>query len=72
MTNMQTPTRGWVKLKTKLKLLYPALLDSDFFYEYGQKEVMMDNLQRKIGTTRSGLMELLTEMKPQKKSYYYK
>jgi hypothetical protein len=69
MTNLQTPSRGWGKQKAKLKSLYPALIETDFLYEYGQKEVMMDNLQRKIGTTRSGLMELFTEMKPQKKYY---
>jgi hypothetical protein len=69
MTNLQTPSRGWGKQKAKLKSLYPSLLETDFLYEYGQKEVMMDNLQQKIGTTRSGLMEMLTEMKVKKKYY---
>ncbi|HEY0654210.1 MAG TPA: hypothetical protein VGD65_13820 [Chryseosolibacter sp.] len=69
MTNLQTPTRGWGKQKAKLKSLYPALLETDFVYEYGQKEVMMENLQRKIGTTRSGLMEMMTEMKTKKRYF---
>jgi hypothetical protein len=69
MTNLQTPSRGWGKQKAKLKSLYPSLLEADFLYEYGQKEVMMNNLQHKIGTTRSGLMEMLTEMKVKKKYY---
>jgi hypothetical protein len=69
MTNLQTPSRGWFKQKAKLRALYPSLLEADFLYEYGQKEMMMDNLQRKIGTTRSGLMEMLTEMKIKKRYY---
>jgi hypothetical protein len=69
MTNLQTPSRSWGKTKAKLKSMYPALLEADFFYEYGQKEAMMDNLQHKIGTTRSGLIELTTEMKIKKKYY---
>lgn len=49
--------------------MYPALRETDFVYEYGQKEVMMENLQRKIGTTRSGLLEMMTEMKTKKRYF---
>jgi hypothetical protein len=69
MTNFQTPSRGWGKQKAKLKSIYPSLVDADFTYEYGQKERMMDHLQNKIGTTRSGLIELITEKKSMKKYY---
>lgn len=69
MTNLQTPTRSWGKQKAKLKSMYPALRETDFVYEYGQKEVMMENLQRKIGTTRSGLLEMMTEMKTKKRYF---
>lgn len=69
MTNLQTPSRGWGKQKAKLKSMYPALLEADFLYEYGEKEAMLDNLQQKIGKTRSDLIELITEMKTKKKFY---
>ena len=69
MMNLQTPTRGWGKQKAMLKSMFPALVETDFVYEYGQKEAMMDNLQRKIGTSRSGLMELITDVKKNKKYY---
>jgi hypothetical protein len=69
MNNLQTPSRGWGKQKAKLKALYPCLLEADFLYEYGHKEEMMENLQRKIGTTRSGLIEIISETKAFKKYY---
>lgn len=69
MTNLQTPSRDWGKQRTKLKLMFPDLRDQDFLYEYGQKEAMMENLQRKIGKTRSELNELITETKGKKKYY---
>jgi hypothetical protein len=61
--NLQTPTRDWGKKKSMLKSMFPALVETDFVYDYGQKEAMMDNLQRKIGTSRSGLMELITALR---------
>jgi hypothetical protein len=69
MTNLQTPSRGWAKQKTKLMSIYPDLLETDFLYEYGQKEAMLNNLQYKIGKTRSDLNELITETKASKKYY---
>jgi hypothetical protein len=69
MYNLQTPSRGWVKQKAKLKSIFPNLVDADFVYEYGQKEAMMNHLQSKIGTTRSGLVELITDKKTMKKFY---
>jgi hypothetical protein len=69
MINLQTPSRGWGKQKAKLKSLYPVLIEADFVYEYGMKEAMMDNLQFKIGITRSNLVELITEMKVKKRYY---
>lgn len=69
MTNLQTPSRTWGKQKAKLKLMFPELQDADFLYEYGRKEGMLNNLQRKIGKTRSELNELITETKGKKKYY---
>ena len=68
MNNLQTPGRAWVKQKNRLKFQFPELHDHDFLYEYGNKEDMMNKLQRKIGVTRSDLNELLGPA--QKKKYY--
>jgi hypothetical protein len=61
MTNLQTPSRYWNKQKAKLKNMFPQLQDSDFNYEYGNKEAMLTRLQFKIGISRSELNELITE-----------
>lgn len=69
MTNLQTPSRNWGKQKSKLKSMFSNLVDTDFVYEYGEKELMMERLQAKIGKSRSELMELITEVKGKKKFY---
>jgi hypothetical protein len=69
MTNVQTPSRAWKKQKANLKAMFPELQESDFLYEYGEKEAMMDKLQRKIGKTRSELNDLISETSGKKKYY---
>jgi hypothetical protein len=69
MTNLQTPSRTWGKQKANLKAMFPDLKEIDFIYEYGGKEAMMNNLQSKIGKTRSELIEVMTETKGKKKYY---
>jgi hypothetical protein len=71
MTNLQTPSRHWSKQKAKLKILFSHLQESDFVYEYGEKETMMTNLQLKTGKTRSELNEIITDTKKEKKAYKY-
>jgi hypothetical protein len=66
MNNPQTPSGHWRKQKAKLKLMFPNLNDDDFQYEYGMKEVMMRNLQDKLGLSRSELNELITDCKNKK------
>ena len=70
MNSLQTSSRGWVKQKSKLKILFPELLECDFEYEYGKKEEMMYNLQRKIGVTRPDLNELIFGFKFKDKKLY--
>jgi hypothetical protein len=70
MTNMQTPSLQWRKQKAKLKMMFPQLEDSDFVYDYGNKEAMMTHLQSKLGKSRSDLNELLIDLR--KKKYVYK
>lgn len=70
MNNLQTSSRSWVKQKSRLKMLFPELLENDFEYEYGKKEEMMYNLQRKIGVTRPDLNELIFGAKFKEKKLY--
>jgi hypothetical protein len=46
----------------KLKLRYVHLTERDVYFDYGQKEVMMNGLQAKLGKTREELNSLLMEM----------
>jgi hypothetical protein len=50
--------------------MFSHLEDSDFVYEYGNKETMMSNLQLKTGKTRSELNELITADLKANKKYY--
>lgn len=56
----ETPERHWRTQKAKLKLMFPHLLDEDFHYDYGEKDLMMDNLQAKLQKSREELNLLLT------------
>ena len=53
--------RGAIQ-KAKLRLLFTHLEDSDFSYDYGKKDVMMTNLQAKLGKSREQLNVLLSEL----------
>ena len=72
MTNPQTPSGHWRRQKAKLKLMFPQLTDNDFKYDYGMKDVMIKNLQKKLEKSPSELNELLSvfaEKKSQLKYY---
>jgi hypothetical protein len=59
MDNKNSPEETWRKQKAKLKLLFSHLHDDDFRYDYGMKEVMMTQLQLKLGKSREQLNEFL-------------
>jgi hypothetical protein len=61
MNNPQSSNVGWRKQKAKLKVMFTTLNDNDFKYDYGMKEVMMTNLQIKLGKSRSELNELFAD-----------
>jgi hypothetical protein len=61
MNNPQNSSGVWRKQKSKLKIMFSTLNDNDFKYEYGMKDVMMTNLQQKLGKSRSELNELFAE-----------
>jgi hypothetical protein len=59
MITKKNPEERWRLQKAKLKLKFPHLDDDDFQYDYGRKEVMMTQLQAKLGKSRKELNVLL-------------
>ncbi|MCX2744039.1 hypothetical protein OO013_09195 [Mangrovivirga sp. M17] len=55
-------TRSWREQKVMLKLRFSNLSDSDFEFEEGDKESMMNNLANKLNKTREELMRLFIEL----------
>jgi hypothetical protein len=62
MISIQTPDLNWRRQKAKLKLMFPHLDSGDFYYDYGMKDVMMTNLQAKLGKSREELNILLKQL----------
>jgi hypothetical protein len=62
MLPIQTPDQNWRRQKAKLKLMFAHLDNVDFYYDYGMKDVMMTNLQVKLGKSREELNTLLTQL----------
>ena len=59
MHDIKNPEELWTVQKAKLKLLFPHLHDEDFHYDYGEKDVMLESLQKKLGKSREDLNILL-------------
>lgn len=49
----------WAVKKARLKSLFPKLKDEDFEYENGKKDVMLEDLQIKVGKSSEELIEIL-------------
>lgn len=49
----------WAMKKARLKSLFPHLKDEDFQYENGKKDVMLEELQAKVGKSREELIDIL-------------
>ena len=62
MDQNPTPIERWEIQKVKLKTMFKSLDDDDFKFDYGQKEIMMNNLQTKLSKTREELNKLLEEL----------
>lgn len=71
MNNPQTPSGDWRAKKVKMKLMFPELVDADFRYDYGMKEVMLNHLQEKLGKSRSELNELISDCTTKKSQLKY-
>jgi hypothetical protein len=59
MEHTTDPSEVWHIQKKKLLKKFSHLRPSDFRYDYGMKDVMMNKLQVKLGKTRDELNALL-------------
>ena len=62
MNNGKSPDELWTMQKAKLKLIFADLDEDDFQYDYGKKDVMLTNLELKLGKSRGELEQLLSEL----------
>lgn len=54
--------RSWREQKVMLKWRFPSLSDSDFEFEEGQKENMLEKLAVKLNKSRLELQALFAEL----------
>jgi len=52
----------WNEQKGKLKQKFAWLTDTDFLFEPGKREEMLDRLQIKLGKTREELQTIMVKM----------
>lgn len=62
MNNALAPEENWNRQKAKLNAMFPVLDSDDLRYDYGMKEVMLNNLQVKLGLSREDLNFLLAKL----------
>jgi hypothetical protein len=62
MNQIKNPEQLWAMQKAKLMLLFTHLHEKDFEYDYGKKDVMMEQLQAKLGKSREELNALLLRL----------
>ena len=62
METIKNPEQLWRYQISKLRLAFPQLNDEDFLYDYGMKDVMVTNLQVKLGKSREELNVLLEQL----------
>jgi uncharacterized protein YjbJ (UPF0337 family) len=53
---------NWKEISGKLKQKYANLTDDDLLYKEGKEDELMGRLQKKIGTTKDGLRDLLAKL----------
>lgn len=62
MNNALAPELKWKRQKAKLKAMFPTLDSDDLRYDYGMKEVMLNNLQIKLELSREELNSMLAKL----------
>jgi uncharacterized protein YjbJ (UPF0337 family) len=53
---------NWNEISGKLKQKYANLTDDDLLYKEGKEDELMGRLQKKIGTTKDGLRDLIAKL----------
>jgi uncharacterized protein YjbJ (UPF0337 family) len=53
---------NWKEISGKLKQKYANLTDDDMLYKEGKEDELMGRLQKKIGTTKDGLRDLIAKL----------
>jgi uncharacterized protein YjbJ (UPF0337 family) len=60
--NTTTIKGNWKEISGSLKQKYANLTDDDLLYKVGKEEEMMGRLQKKLGTTKEGLRDLISNL----------
>jgi uncharacterized protein YjbJ (UPF0337 family) len=53
---------SWSEIAGKLKQRYANLTDDDLLFKEGKEEELLGRLQKKIGTTKENLRDLIGKM----------
>jgi uncharacterized protein YjbJ (UPF0337 family) len=60
--NTLTAKGNWNEISGKLKQKYANLTDDDLLFKEGKEDEMMGKIQKKIGTTKEGLRDLIAKL----------
>jgi hypothetical protein len=60
--NKKEKKGNWTYQRAQLKKKFPQLNDTDLLYEQGQKDVMLEKVQLKIGKNRQELEKIISEL----------
>jgi hypothetical protein len=62
MEHTKDPSEVWHMQQEKLLKKFSNLRSSDFHFDYGMKDVMMNKLQAKLGKSRAELNSLISAL----------
>jgi uncharacterized protein YjbJ (UPF0337 family) len=60
--NTLTIKGNWKEISGSLKQKYANLTDDDLLYKEGKEDELMGRLQKKLGTTKEGLRDLISKL----------
>jgi uncharacterized protein YjbJ (UPF0337 family) len=60
--NTLTAKGNWKEISGKLKQKYANLTDDDLLFKEGKEDEVMGKIQKKIGTTKEGLRDLIAKL----------
>jgi uncharacterized protein YjbJ (UPF0337 family) len=53
---------NWNEISGKLKQKFAQITDDDLLFKEGKEEELMGRLQKKLGTTKDGLRDLIAKL----------